>query len=220
MVEGGAPSGLFVVFEGGDGVGKSTQVSLLAAALQQAGISHTVTFEPGATWLGAHVRDLVLNPESGPICPPAEALLYAADKAQHVAEVICPGIAAGQVVISDRYIDSVIAYQGAGRQLGDDTIERLVGWATGGLRPDLTVLLDADPADAVALICQKDRLEDAGLALHQRARQCFLDLAARHPNRYLVLEATAPQADIAAAVRRRLSQLGLNLSAPAEMMDA
>ena len=192
--------GLFIVFEGGDGVGKSTQVQLLAASLEQAGINHVVTFEPGATWLGQRVRDLVLNPESGPICPTAEALLYIADKAQHVAEVVEPALAAGAVVVSDRYTDSVIAYQGAGRELAGEDIERLATWATGGRRPDLTVLLDADPADAVEAIAAKDRLEGAGLELHQRARRRFLDLAARDPDHYLVLDARQPREAIAKAV--------------------
>jgi len=196
---------LFVVFEGGDGVGKSTQVKLLAHALEQAGVPHIVTFEPGATWLGSRVRDLVLNPESGPICPTAEALLYIADKAQHVAEVVEPALAAGAVVISDRYIDSVIAYQGAGRELAGEDIERLATWATGNRRPDLTVLLDADPADAVETIAAKDRVEGAGLEFHRRARQGFLNLAARDPDHYLVLDARQPRETIAEAVRTRLS---------------
>ena len=212
--------GLFIVFEGGDGVGKSTQVKWLAASLEQAGVSHVITFEPGSTWLGAHVRDLVLNPESGPICPPAEALLYIADKAQHVAEVIDPGLGAGAVVVSDRYTDSVIAYQGAGRELAGEDIERLAAWATQGRRPDLTVLLDADPADAVEAITAKDRLEGAGLDLHRRARQRFLDLAARDPKHYLVLDARQPRDEVAAAVRDRLAGLGLKLSAPQGMMKS
>jgi len=203
--------GLFIVFEGGDGVGKSTQVGLLAASLEQAGVPHVITFEPGATWLGQRVRDLVLNPESGPICPPAEALLYIADKAQHVAEVIEPSLAVGAVVVSDRYTDSVIAYQGAGRELAGEDIERLATWATGGRRPDLTVLLDADPADAVETIAAKDRLEGAGLELHQRARQRFLDLAARDPEHYLVLDARQSRETVAAAVRARLAAMGLAL---------
>jgi len=211
---------LFIVFEGGDAVGKSTQVAWLAASLQQAGTPHVVTFEPGATWLGVRVRDLVLNPASGPICPAAEALLYIADKAQHVAEVVRPAMDDGAVVVSDRYTDSVIAYQGAGRELDADDVERIAKWATGGLRPDLTVLLDADPADAVASIEAKDRLEGAGLDLHGRARQRFLDLAARDANRYLILPAHDSRADIAAAVRARLAGFGLVLSAPQGMMEA
>jgi len=212
-------TGLFVVFEGGDSVGKSTQVALLAASLTQAGVRYVETFEPGATWLGQRVRDLVLNPASGPICPPSEALLYVADKAQHVAEVIDPALADGVVVVSDRYTDSVIAYQGAGRKLAAADIEKLAAWATGGRRPDLTVLLDADPNDAVETIAAKDRLEGAGLDLHRRARQGFLDLAARDPDHYLVLDARRPREEIAAAVRTRLAVFGLELSAPQGMIE-
>jgi len=212
-------TGLFIVFEGGDSVGKSTQVALLAASLEQAGVRYVQTFEPGATWLGERVRDLVLNPASGPICPPAEALLYVADKAQHIAEVVDPALADGAVVVSDRYTDSVIAYQGAGRKLAAADIEKLAAWATGGKRPDLTVLLDADPSDAVETIAAKDRLEGAGLDLHRRARQGFLDLAARDPDHYLVLDARRSREDIAAAVRARLAGYGLKLSAPQGMID-
>jgi len=212
--------GLFVVFEGGDRAGKSTQVAWLAAALEQAGVPHVVTFEPGATWVGARVRDMVLNPASGPICPRAEALLYIADKAQHVAEIVDPALASGQVVVCDRYTDSVIAYQGAGRELDSNDVEKLATWATGGRRPDLTVLLDVDPSDAVEAIASKDRLEGAGLELHRRARQGFLDLAARNPDRYLVLPARDERANIAAAVRARLADFGLKLSAPHGMIDA
>ena len=210
--------GLFIVFEGGDGAGKTTQAAWLAAALEQGDVPHAMTFEPGATWLGVRVRDLVLNPGSGPICPGAEALLYMADKAQHVTEVITPLLESGVVVISDRYTDSVIAYQGAGRELDAGFIESLATWATGGLMPDLTILLDADPDDAVATIAAKDRLEGAGLELHRRARRCFLDLAARHPERYLVLPARDTPAAIAARVRARLAGFGLELSAPDGMV--
>jgi len=214
-----AGRGLFIVFEGGDSTGKSTQVAWLAAALEQAGIPHVVTFEPGATWLGAHLRGLVLDPASGAIGPVPEALLYIADKAQHVYEVVEPALAAGLVVVSDRYTDSVIAYQGAGRGLSPVEIERLAEWATGGLRPDLTVLLDADPTQAVATIESKDRLEGAGLDLHERARAEFLRLAARDPARYLVLRALGGRAAVARAVRERLGDLGLELSEPSAMLD-
>jgi dTMP kinase len=204
--------GLFVVFEGGDSVGKSTQTALLAAALEAAAVPHLVTFEPGATWLGQHLRSLVLDPGSGAISPRAEALLYIADKAQHVHEVVGPALAEGKVVVSDRYVDSVIAYQGAGRELVGEEVERVARWATGGLRPDLTVLLDADPEVAVARIEAKDRLEGAGLELHRRARAAFLELADRDPDHYLVLAAFDPPEAVAAAVRGALAALGLNLS--------
>ena len=212
--------GLFIVFEGGDSAGKSTQVAWLAAALEQAGVPHVVTFEPGGTWLGQRLRGLVLDPSSGDISPRAEALLYIADKAQHVREVVEPALEAGTVVVSDRYTDSVIAYQGAGRELRVDEVERLVAWATGGLRPDLTVLLDADPSQAVATIERKDRLEGAGADLHERAREQFLRLAARDPQRYLVLPARSGRAGLARAVRERLAGLGLELSEPSAMLDA
>ena len=211
-------TGLFIVFEGGDGAGKTTQAAWLAAALDAAGVPNVSTFEPGATWLGRRVRDLVLNPASGAICPAAEALLYIADKAQHVAEVVAPALAAGAVVVSDRYTDSVIAYQGAGRELDDALIEHIASWATGYVTPDLTVLLDADPDDAVTAIEAKDRLEGAGLALHRRARQRFIDLARRHPERYLVLPAKDEVENIASAVRERLATLGVELSVPPSMM--
>jgi len=211
--------GLFIVFEGGDRVGKSTQVRWLAAALEQAGVPHVVTFEPGATWVGVRVRDMVLNPASGPICPRAEALLYIADKAQHVAEIIEPALDAGQVVVCDRYIDSVIAYQGAGRELDVGDIEHLARWATKGRRPDLTVLLDVDPGEAVETIASKDRLEGAGLELHRRARQRFLDLAAADLDHYLVLPARDARETIAAAVRARLEDFGLELTAPQGMIE-
>jgi dTMP kinase len=211
--------GLFVVFEGGDSVGKSTQVAWLAAALRQAGVPHLITFEPGATWLGARLRELVLDPASGAISPRAEALLYVADKAQHVREVVVPALADGLVVVSDRYTDSVIAYQGAGRELAVDDVERLATWATDGLRPDLTVLLDAPPEQAVETIERKDRLEGAGLSLHERARAEFLRLAARDPDRYLVLPAKTGRAALARAVRDRLAGLGLKLSEPSAMLD-
>jgi len=211
--------GLFVVFEGGDRVGKSTQVRWLAAALEQAGVQHVVTFEPGATWVGVRVRDMALNPASGPICPRAEALLYIADKAQHVAEIIEPALEAGQVVVCDRYIDSVIAYQGSGRKLNVGDIEHLSRWATNGRRPDLTVVLDVDPGEAVETIAAKDRLEGAGLELHRRARQRFLDLAAADPDHYLVLPARDARETIAAAVRARLKGFGLELTAPQGMIE-
>ncbi len=130
--------------------------------------------------------------------------MYAADKAQHVYELVSPALESGQVVVCDRYVDSMVAYQGAGRALGQDEVSRIAWWAVGGLRPDLTVLLDADPGDAVARIKDKDRLESAGLDVHRRARQFFLDLAAAEPERYLVLNARGTREEIADAIRQRL----------------
>ncbi len=197
-------TGLFVVFEGGDSVGKTTQVALLGAWLADRGVPHVVTRQPGGTEVGAELRRLVLDPSFGDVSPRAEALMYAADKAQHVHELVSPALVSGQVVVCDRYVDSMVAYQGAGRALGQAEVSRIAWWAVGGLRPDLTVLLDADPGDAVARIKDKDRLESAGLDVHRRARQFFLDLAAAEPDRYLVLNARWTREEIAAAIRDRL----------------
>lgn len=191
----GAPRGLFVVFEGGDGTGKSTQQRLLAEHLADAGVDVVVTHEPGDSWLGQQVRRLVLSPESGDIAPRAEALLYAADKAQHIAEVVGPAMQRGAVVVCDRYVDSMLAYQGAGRVLDVDEVEQVARWATGDLRPDLTVLLDLEPQAGVGAIEVKDRIEQAGAAMHERVRAGFLALAARDPERYAVLPARSGTPD-------------------------
>lgn len=203
--------GIFIVFEGGDGVGKSTQTRMLADWLAEQGREVVVTFEPGGTELGAVLRDLVLNPKWGDVSPRAEALMYAADKAQHLYELVMPALRRGAVVISDRYVDSMLAYQGAGRDLDADRVEQVARWATADLLPDLTVVLDLDPDQGVATIAEKDRLEGAGVQLHHRARQFFLDLAARDAEHYLVLPARDSVESIAAAVRTRVSAL---VSAP------
>lgn len=200
-------SGLFVVFEGGDGAGKSTQVRLLANWLTEQSIAHRVTREPGDTWLGGHLRHLLLDPASGPISPRAEALVYAADKAQHVDEVVIPALTAGEVVLCDRYVDSTLAYQGAGRRMDLTELEHIARWATRDLRPDLTVVLDVDPDIAVHTKAEPDRLESAGREFHRDVRQLFLDLAARDPERYLVLPGRDPRDVVAAQVRDRLRPL-------------
>jgi dTMP kinase len=204
--------GIFVVFEGGDGVGKSTQAKLLADWLSARGREVVLTFEPGDTEIGATLRDLVLNPAWGDVSPRAEALMYAADKAQHVHQLVLPALRRGAVVISDRYVDSMLAYQGAGRVLDPASVEQIARWATDDLRPDLTVLLDLDPAKGVGGIEEKDRVEGAGADFHVRARQFFLDLAASDTGAYLVLPARTDVAGIAAEVRSRVASL---LSAPA-----
>lgn len=200
-------SGLFIVFEGGDSVGKSTQVDRLTQWLRERGVNHVVTRQPGGTRVGTELRRIVLDPASGHIDSRAEALIYAADKAQHVHELIAPALERGDVVVSDRYVDSMIAYQGAGRALEIDDVAGIAWWAVGNLRPHLTVLLDADPADAVATIEHKDRLESAGIDLHRRARQFFLDLAAERPDEYLVLNARLSRDELAEAIAARVEQL-------------
>lgn len=208
--------GVFVVFEGGDGVGKSTQTALLADWARQQGREVLVTLEPGGSPIGEVLRDLVLNPAWGDVSPRAEALMYAADKAQHVYEVIRPALDRGALVISDRYVDSLLAYQGAGRDLDADRVEQIARWATADLLPDLTVVLDLDPAQGLATIEEKDRLEDAGHDVHLRARQAFLALADRDPEHYLVLAARLPIAELADRIRERLASL---LSGPAGTVE-
>ena len=198
--------GLFVCFEGGDGAGKSTQVRLLTGALERRGREVVVTRQPGGTPLGAQIRDLVLHGDH--VAPRAEALLFAADKAQHVDQLIAPALARGAVVITDRYTDSSIAYQGAGRDLGDDEIRALQHWAVGGVLPDLTIVLDVAPEVGRARRGDvNDRLESEADAFHAAVRQGFLDLAALHPGRYLVVDAALPVDEIHAVVAEAVGRL-------------
>ncbi|OFE18843.1 dTMP kinase [Humibacillus sp. DSM 29435] len=197
--------GFFVCFEGGDGAGKSTQVRLLTQALESDGRDVLVTRQPGGTELGTAIRQLVLH--GNHVSPRAEALLFAADKAHHVDELIRPALAAGQIVITDRYTDSSIAYQGAGRDLGADEIRVLQRWAVSGVLPDLTVVLDVTPQLGRARRGeQPDRLEAEADAFHEAVRQGFVDLAAREPDRYLVIDAGRPTDQIHAIVRARVER--------------
>jgi dTMP kinase len=203
-------TGLFVTFEGGDGVGKSTQARLLEEWLTGAGRTVLRTREPGGTEVGELIRDIVLH-HRGEVAPRAEALLYAADRAHHVATVVRPALARGEVVIQDRYLDSSIAYQGSGRVLGADDVRRLSLWAAEGLLPDLTVLLDLDHEIARDRLDADnkpfDRLEAEQADFHARVRQAFLGLAAAEPQRFLVLDASAPPDELAAGVRDRIEIL-------------
>jgi dTMP kinase len=193
--------GLFVVFEGGEGVGKSTQAALLAESLRARGCEVVVTFEPGATTVGRRLREVLLDRNSTGMSPRTEALLYAADRAQHVTEVIRPALARGAVVISDRYVDSSLAYQGAGRELDDHEVRRLSRWATGGLAADLTVLLDVDPAVGLARATGPgDRIESEVLEFHERVRSRFLELARQGRDRYLVIDVAVSDAPSVHAV--------------------
>ncbi len=198
-------TGLFVVFEGGDGVGKSTQTKLLAAWAAAHGVPARVTFEPGDTDAGRMIRQIVLAPATGDLDPRAEALLYAADKAHHLHEVVRPALARGELVICDRYVDSMLAYQGAGRVLDAAEVEQVARWATDDLRPHLTVVLDTEPGQAVSAKADQDRLEAAGEVFHEAARQHFLELARREPEHYLVLDARGTREAIAARIRERLA---------------
>ena len=198
-------SPFFVAFEGGEGTGKSTQISRAARWLRDRGHDVLETREPGGTPLGQELRRLVLDP-AGHVTPRAEALLYAADRAHHVDTVIRPALAAGRVVLSDRYIDSTLAYQGAGRGLDDARV--VTSWATGGLLPHLTVLLDLDPRVGLARAGARatlDRLEADSLAFHEAVRAGFLALAAEAPERYLVIDASADEAAVAEQVAAALA---------------
>ncbi|HEV2087706.1 MAG TPA: dTMP kinase [Cryptosporangiaceae bacterium] len=202
--------GRFVVFEGGEGAGKSTQARRLVSWLAACGYDVRTTREPGATPLGARIRELLLEPAGDPPSPRAEALLYAADRAHHVSTVIRPALAEGAVVVCDRYVDSSLAYQGAGRALPADEIAWLSQWATAGLRPDLVILLDVDPRLGMARIGDRgaaDRLESESAEFHARVRQAFGELAAAEPRRYLVLDAALSTDELAARIRDRITPL-------------
>jgi len=191
--------GLFVCFEGGDGAGKSTQARLLAEVLEQRGREVVVTRQPGGTPLGGQIRELVLHGDH--VAARAEALLFAADKAHHVDQLIKPALARGSVVITDRYVDSSITYQGAGRELGRDEITALQHWAVGGLLPDLTIVLDVTPEVGRERRGDvHDRLESEADACHSAVRRGYLELASADPERYLVLDASQPVESLQAAV--------------------
>ena len=207
-----SPTGFFLAFEGGDGAGKSTQVRLLVAVLEAAGREVLVTRQPGGTPLGEALRALVLHGEH--VVPRAEALIYAADKAQHVDTVVVPALAAGRVVVTDRYVDSSVAYQGAGRDLGVDDVTRLQRWAVADLVPDLTVVLDVAPEVGRARRVSRvgagpDRLEAEGDAFHAAVREHFLVLAAADPARYLVVDGALPAEQIHDRVHQRLVAAGV-----------
>ena len=200
--------GLFLTFEGGDGSGKSTQSALLESWLVEQGRTVVSTREPGGTEVGDEIREIVLH-RRGHIVPRAEALLYAADRAHHVATVVRPALARGDIVLQDRYLDSSVAYQGVGRELEADEIRNLSLWATEGLLPDITVLLDLDVAIGRDRLDESrtryDRLESEAAEFHARVRDAYLALAAAEPERFLVLDATLPVDELAALIRARVS---------------
>lgn len=194
-------AGFFVAFEGGEGAGKTTQVEAFVAWLARQGIEAVKTFEPGATDIGRRIRAILLDRGSAGLDARAEALLYAADRAQHVAEVIRPALAEGRVVVSDRFIDSSLAYQGIARGLGVDEVLRISEWATGGLLPDLVVFLNVDPGVGLERAGgTPDRIEAEGADFHARVTEAYLKLAARFPDRFVVIDAGRPAAEVQRAV--------------------
>ncbi|MER7796312.1 dTMP kinase [Microbacterium sp. NPDC096154] len=206
-------SGLWVTFEGGDGSGKTTQARLLQEWIESTGRTVVRTREPGGTEVGRTLRELVLHHRAADgtsdIGPRAEALLFAADRAHHVASLVRPALDRGEVVIQDRYLDSSVAYQGAGRVLDAREVRELSLWATDGALPDVTVLLDLDPSAARARLEADDkpfdRLEAQKDEFHARVREAFLALAAAEADRFLVLDATRPVDDLAADIRAHVA---------------
>jgi dTMP kinase len=204
----GPPPGRLIAFEGGEGSGKTTQARLLAIWLREQGYDVVTTHEPGATKIGMRLRALLLDTAHTGMSPQAEALMYAADRAQHVASVIAPALERGAIVITDRYVDSSLAYQGAGRNLPLDEIVRFNRWATGGRMPDLTILLDMDPIAGLSRRARSaDRLEAEPAEFHLRVRQGFLDLARAEPERYLVLNADRPADAVTRDIQERVRGL-------------
>jgi dTMP kinase len=207
-------SGVFIALEGGDGAGKSTQSRLLAAWLTGLGHDPVLTREPGGTEVGAALRNIVLSHSTGDLSDHAEALIYAADKAEHVDKVVLPALEQGRIVVTDRYVDSTLAYQGAGRALDITGLEFIARWATSGLRPHLTVLLDVEPSGGLARFTSPDRIESEPLEFHRRVRQSFLDLAAADPGHYLVIDAGGDKSDIHREIADRVEPWLAQAKAP------
>ncbi|HEX9064424.1 MAG TPA: dTMP kinase [Streptosporangiaceae bacterium] len=200
--------GLLLAFEGGEGSGKSTQARLLAIWLRENGYDVLATHEPGATKVGMRLRALLLDTAHTGLSPWAEVMMYAADRAEHVASVIKPALARGTVVVTDRYIDSTLAYQGGGRELPLNSIRRVNELATGGLVPDLTFLLDLPPAEGLGRrTSSADRLESEPEEFHDRVRAAFLDLAKADPSRYMVLDASQDPGQLSKEIHAAVREL-------------
>ena len=206
-ITGTTHSGIFISFEGGEGSGKSTQTQLLKEFLESNGKEVLLTREPGGTPLGKRLREILLDTETGNISPRAEALLYAADRANHVYSLIQPALASGQVVITDRYLDSSVAYQGAGRILQPSEVARISRWATENLAPTLTIVMDIPAELGLSRLRSLDRLEAEPLAFHERIRQEFLNIAGSDPERYFVVDATQNKESIHEQIIERVLSL-------------
>jgi dTMP kinase len=203
-------AGVFITFEGGDGAGKTTQIDKLRSWLERQGHTAVVTREPGGTDIGVELRNIVLH-HRGFLAPRAEALLYAADRAHHIHTVVRPALERGEVVVQDRYFDSSVAYQGAGRVLSEDEVRDLSLWATESLMPQLTVVLDI-PSDIARQRRDNDnrvfdRLEAEADDFHERVRQAYHRLADAEPDRFLMIDGQRPIDDIHAEVVSRVSAL-------------
>ncbi len=195
--------GSFITLEGVDGVGKTTQALLLKEYLEAKGHEVCHTFEPGGTQLGSQIRKLLLNPDHSELHSMTEILLYAADRAQHVFEVVRPNLEQGKTVICERFVDSSLAYQGYGLGLDMDGIRQVNRWATGNLIPDLTIYFDADPAESLAKT-KGDRIEQRTLEYYSRVREGFLTMARAEPDRFRIISATGTREEVASRVREAL----------------
>ena len=203
-------AGLFITFEGGDGSGKTTQINLLASWLESEGHTVVITREPGGTDLGTELRNIILHRE-GFIAPRAEALLYAADRSHHIHTLVRPALQRGEIVVQDRYLDSSVAYQGAGRVLDPTEVRNISLWATENLMPDLTVVLDVPASVAkerqAAGERQYDRLEAEAEDFHTRVRESYLALAAEEPHRFLVIDGESSIEEIHQAIVDKVTDL-------------
>ena len=203
-------TGLFITFEGGDGSGKTTQINLLASWLESEGHTVVITREPGGTDLGTELRNIILHRE-GFIAPRAEALLYAADRSHHIHTLVRPALQRGEIVVQDRYLDSSVAYQGAGRVLDPTEVRNISLWATENLMPDLTVVLDVPASVAkerqTAGERQYDRLEAEAEDFHTRVRESYLALAAEEPGRFLVIDGESSIEEIHQAIVDKVTDL-------------
>ena len=206
-ITGASHSGVFISFEGGEGSGKSTQTQLLKTFLEGKGEKVLLSREPGGTPLGKKLRDILLDNQTGNISPRSEALMYAADRAHHVYSLIRPALAAGEIVITDRYLDSSVAYQGAGRILQPAEVARISRWATENLAPNLTIVMDIPAEIGLARLQSLDRLEAEPLAFHERIRQEFLNIASSDPERYFVVDATQDKEIIHEQIIERVLQI-------------
>jgi dTMP kinase len=203
---GGMP---FLTFEGIEGCGKSTQAQRLCERLSREAL---LTCEPGGTALGRSIRELLLEPSRGSMSPVAEALLYLADRAQHVAEVIRPALEVGRTVVSDRYVDSTLAYQGYGRGLPMDLLLAVAELATGGLQPDLTFFLDVPVTVGLGRVGKRgrhDRLESERIEFHERVRDGYLDLIRRHPRRWVLIDGQGSEDEVAARIEAAVERSGI-----------
>ena len=199
--------GLFIVFEGGDGAGKTTQIEKLAEFLRSKNREVLVTREPGGTVMGKSIRDWLLEQTEVEVDPKSEALLFAADRAHHMQTLIRPALAASKIVIGDRHIDSSVAYQGVARNLGIENIKNISLWAVDGILPNLIIVLDIDVEVGQSRLNRKDRLDRESKEFHEKVNKAYLELAAMNPEKYLVIDAQLPIDEIAGQIQNRVEKL-------------